>query len=86
MANSPDERKVTLVLQCAAIEQLDRLRKQWGMRSRGPAIERLLEIISKDESELEKEQEASENYENSLVQHVQGALVLISLTGANLLR
>ena len=83
MANSPDERKVTLVLQCAAIEQLDRLRKQWGMRSRGPAIERLLEIISKDESELEKEQEASENYENSLVQHVQGALVLISLAGEN---
>lgn len=78
MANRPDERKVTLVLQSVAVEQLDKLRKQWGMRGRGPAIERLLKMILIEEDESNADQDQDDNFNGSSSEHLEGALVLIS--------
>ena len=74
MAEASDERRITLVLGHAAIQQLDQLRTQWGMRSRGPAIMRLLEMVQGG-SEASGE---SDEPEDEVVEHIQGALVLVS--------
>jgi len=57
LVNHPEEHQVSIILQSAAIEQLDALRRQWGMPSRGQAIERLLEIVLNDASKFETEHE-----------------------------
>ena len=68
-------RRVSLELREDTIERLDALRKQWSLRSRGAAIQRLLDDLLQDlpaEHAAEAEQEAQPE------DHLQGAIVLVS--------
>ena len=68
-------RRVSLELREDTIERLDALRKQWSLRSRGAAIQRLLDDLLQDlpaENAAEAEQEAQPE------DHLQGAIVLVS--------
>ena len=59
------------------IERLDALRKQWSLRSRGAAIQRLLDDLLQDlpaEHDVESEQDPQPE------DHLQGAIVLVSPT------
>lgn len=80
MADKPNERKITLVLQSSALEQLDTLRKQWGMRSRGPAIERLLEYLL-NEIDADIDNNSNDKSDELDSHQIQGALVLVTATG-----
>ena len=68
-------RRVSLELREDTIERLDALRKQWSLRSRGAAIQRLLDDLLQDlpaEHDAESEQDAQPE------DHLQGAIVLVS--------
>ena len=70
-------RRVSLELREDTIERLDALRKQWSLRSRGAAIQRLLDDLLQDlpaEHEVESEQDPQPE------DHLQGAIVLVSST------
>ena len=70
-------RRVSLELREDTIERLDALRKQWSLRSRGAAIQRLLDDLLQDlpvEHDAESEQDAQPE------DHLQGAIVLVSST------
>ena len=70
-------RRVSLELREDTIERLDALRKQWSLRSRGAAIQRLLDDLLQDlpaEHDVESEQDAQPE------DHLQGAIVLVSST------
>ncbi|MFZ4803101.1 MAG: DnaJ domain-containing protein [Synechococcus lacustris] len=77
MAEPADQRKISVILSTDLLAQVDELRKQWGMRSRGPALERLLlMVLSTPESLLDGETEPEPEPE-----HLQGALVLVREPG-----
>ena len=68
-------RRVSLELREDTIERLDALRKQWSLRSRGAAIQRLLDDLLQDlpgDHDAESEQDAQPE------DHLQGAIVLVS--------
>tara|TARA_A200000113_G_scaffold36993_1_gene30289 strand:- start:21 stop:977 length:957 start_codon:yes stop_codon:yes gene_type:complete len=70
-------RRVSLELREDTIERLDALRKQWSLRSRGAAIQRLLDDLLQDlpaEHDVESEQDPQPE------DHLQGAIVLVSST------
>ena len=70
-------RRVSLELREDTIERLDALRKQWSLRSRGAAIQRLLDDLLQDlpaEHDVESEQDPQPE------DHLQGAIVLVSPT------
>ena len=70
-------RRVSLELREDTIERLDALRKQWSLRSRGAAIQRLLDDLLQDlpvEHDVESEQDVQPE------DHLQGAIVLVSST------
>ena len=70
-------RRVSLELREDTIERLDALRKQWSLRSRGAAIQRLLDDLLQDlpaEHDVESEQDTQPE------DHLQGAIVLVSST------
>ena len=70
-------RRVSLELREDTIERLDALRKQWSLRSRGAAIQRLLDDLLQDlpaEHDVESEQDPQQE------DHLQGAIVLVSST------
>ena len=70
-------RRVSLELREDTIERLDALRKQWSLRSRGAAIQRLLDDLLQDlpaEHDVESEQDLQPE------DHLQGAIVLVSST------
>ena len=68
-------RRVSLELREETIERLDALRKQWSLRSRGAAIQRLLDDLLQD-LPAESEGDNEENIQPE--DHVQGAIVLVS--------
>jgi len=68
-------RRVSLELREETIERLDALRKQWSLRSRGAAIQRLLDDLLQD-LPVESESDEEENVQPE--DHVQGAIVLVS--------
>lgn len=77
MADLTDQRKISVILSKDLLEQVDELRKQWGMRSRGPALERLLSmVLNTPDSLLDEEPEPE-----VLAEHLQGALVLVREPG-----
>lgn len=70
-------RRVSLELREDTIERLDALRKQWSLRSRGAAIQRLLDDLLQDlpaEHDVESEQDPQPE------DHLQGAIVLVAST------
>ena len=73
MAEAADERRISLVLRADTIQRLDDLRKQWSLRSRGQAIQRVLDDVLAD---IEQDDEADIEVEHQ--EHVDGALVLLS--------
>ena len=70
-------RRVSLELREDTIERLDALRKQWSLRSRGAAIQRLLDDLLQD---LPAEHSTDEEDETQPEDHLQGAIVLVSST------
>ena len=70
-------RRVSLELREDTIERLDALRKQWSLRSRGAAIQRLLDDLLQD---LPAEHSIDEEEETPPDDHLQGAIVLVSTT------
>ena len=70
-------RRVSLELREDTIERLDALRKQWSLRSRGAAIQRLLDDLLQD---LPAEHSITEEEEAPPDDHLQGAIVLVSTT------
>ena len=69
-------RRVSLELREETIERLDALRKQWSLRSRGAAIQRLLDDLLQDlpaEHSIEEEETPPDD-------HLQKAIVLVSTT------
>ena len=70
-------RRVSLELREDTIERLDALRKQWSLRSRGAAIQRLLDDLLQD---LPAEHSINEEEETPPDDHLQGAIVLVSST------
>ena len=70
-------RRVSLELREDTIERLDALRKQWSLRSRGAAIQRLLDDLLQD---LPAEHDAESEQDVQPEDHLQGAIVLVSST------
>ena len=70
-------RRVSLELREDTIERLDALRKQWSLRSRGAAIQRLLDDLLQD---LAAEHSINEEEETPPDDHLQGAIELVSTT------
>ncbi len=70
-------RRVSLELREDTIERLDALRKQWSLRSRGAAIQRLLDDLLQD---LPAEHDAESEHDVQPEDHLQGAIVLVSST------
>lgn len=70
-------RRVSLELREDTIERLDALRKQWSLRSRGAAIQRLLDDLLQD---LPAEHDAESEQDPQPEDHLQGAIVLVSST------
>ncbi len=68
-------RRVSLELREDTIERLDALRKQWSLRSRGAAIQRLLDDLLQD---LPAEHDDDHQEQSEPEDHVQGAIVLVS--------
>jgi hypothetical protein len=78
LAELTDQRKISVILSKDLLEQVDELRKQWGMRSRGPALERLLSmVLNTPDSQLDEGPEPEAQAEHL----VQGALVLVREPG-----
>ena len=71
-------RRVSLELREDTIERLDALRKQWSLRSRGAAIQRLLDDLLQD---LPAEHDNLSQEVPQPEDHVQGAIVLVSQAG-----
>ena len=71
-------RRVSLELREDTIERLDALRKQWSLRSRGAAIQRLLDDLLQD---LPAEHDDLSHEIPQPEDHVQGAIVLVSQAG-----
>ena len=70
-------RRVSLELREDTIERLDALRKQWSLRSRGAAIQRLLDDLLQD---LPAEHDSESEQDDQPEDHLQGAIVLVSTT------
>ena len=70
-------RRVSLELREDTIERLDALRKQWSLRSRGAAIQRLLDDLLQD---LPAEHDGESEQDPQPEDHLQGAIVLVSST------
>jgi hypothetical protein len=77
LADLTDQRKISVILSRDLLDQVDELRKQWGMRSRGPALERLLSMVLNTPDSLLDEDPEPE----VLAEHLQGALVLVREPG-----
>lgn len=75
MSADSETKRVSLELRKDTIERLDELRKQWSLRSRGQAIQRMLDTVLSD---LDEQQDhAAEDQETQQEEHLQGAIVLI---------
>jgi hypothetical protein len=73
LAEAADERRISLVLRAETIQRLDELRQQWSLRSRGQAIQRVLDDVLAD-----LEQDDDEEIDVEGQEHVDGALVLLA--------
>jgi hypothetical protein len=78
---SEDRRRIQLNLKASLLEQVDSLKKEWGIRNRGEVLERLLEeVFATTEQDHEVETEATVLHHAGVVEHVldeQLALVLV---------
>ncbi|WP_259731510.1 MULTISPECIES: J domain-containing protein [Synechococcales] len=81
MVNEPENqnrRRLSIDLPVAWVEEIDRYRREWGYRSRGPVLERLLDQLFKSEEELAEQGAAS--LHEPLELDERGALVLAANT------
>jgi len=81
-SDARDRRRITLQLSDPLIQGIDRLRQEWGMRSRGDAVERLLGELLVEQTERptelhEPEQSAAEDIGSGQFDE-SGAIVLIA--------
>ena len=75
----PRRQRFSLDLPVAWVEEIERYRKEWGYRGRGPVLERMLDQVFKSEEEL-AEQRAISLDAPPLELDERGALVLASNT------
>ncbi|MEB3173469.1 MAG: DnaJ domain-containing protein [Cyanobacteriota bacterium] len=78
--NSQGKRKITLQLSHELVEQLDRLRSEWGLRSRGDTVERLIGdlFIDPEKGEDNESSEQGQQLGASTLFDEGGALVLVA--------